>query len=147
MPIPLFFVATLLSIPLPSGKGHDSRNVVGTWITENNKAHVEIFACDSLLCGRIVWARQQAETTETLLDIHNPDEALRHHPIVGLLILREFAADGTNRWTGGTAYDPESGKSYSATMELVNRDTLELRGYVLIPLFGRTTTWTRLKPQ
>jgi uncharacterized protein (DUF2147 family) len=146
MPITLFFVAVLLSIPLPSGKDNDSRDLVGTWRTENDKAHVEIFACDSLLCGRIVWARQQEETTDTLVDIHNPDEVLRHRPIVGLLILREFVADGANRWTGGTVYDPESGKSYSATMELVERDTLELRGYVLIPLFGRTTTWTRLKP-
>jgi uncharacterized protein (DUF2147 family) len=142
----LFFVAMLLSVPSPSGRDDDGQDPVGIWLTENDKAHVEIFACDSMLCGRIVWARQQTETTETLLDIHNPDEDLRHRPIVGLLILRKFIADGANRWTGGTVYDPETGKSYSATMKLVDRDTLKLRGYVLIPLFGRTTTWTRLEP-
>jgi uncharacterized protein (DUF2147 family) len=141
----LFFVTTLFSSPSSSTPEPSSPSIVGTWLTEEGKARVEIFACDTLLCGRIVWARRQVETIDTLLDIHNPDAALQDRPIIGLLILKEFSADGNNRWTGGTVYDPESGSTYSATIELVDRNTLDLRGYVLIPLLGRTTTWIRVK--
>lgn len=140
----LFFVANLVSPPSSAGTGPPYMDVVGTWLTEEGKARVEIFERDTLLYGRIVWARQQSETPDTLLDIHNPESALRDRPIIGLLILREFQADGNNRWTGGTVYDPESGSTYSATLEMADTNTLDLRGYVLIPLFGRTTTWTRV---
>ena len=46
---------------------------------------------------------------------------------------------------GGEIYDPESGKTYSAKMSLESPDTLSLRGYVGIPLFGRPSTWSRQK--
>jgi uncharacterized protein (DUF2147 family) len=45
---------------------------------------------------------------------------------------------------GGRVYDPESGKDYKGKLHLVDEKTLDLRGYVLIPLFGRTETWTRV---
>jgi uncharacterized protein (DUF2147 family) len=46
------------------------------------------------------------------------------------------------RWTGGEIYDPKSGKTYSCNMKL-KANKLEIRGYVGLSLFGRTTTWTR----
>ncbi|MDH3253170.1 MAG: DUF2147 domain-containing protein [Ignavibacteria bacterium] len=141
----LFFVVLLSCPPSWLHPGSPSPGVVGQWITEEGKARVEIFQCDTTLCGRIVWARQQTETSDTLLDIHNPDAALRDRPIIGLVILKSFAAEGNDRWTGGSVYDPESGSTYNATLELVDTNTLDLRGYILIPLFGRTTTWTRVE--
>jgi uncharacterized protein (DUF2147 family) len=63
--------------------------------------------------------------------------------LLGLEILRGFAYDGDNLWKGGKIYDPKSGNDYSAKMTLVDEHTMELRGYVLIPLLGRTETWTR----
>lgn len=44
---------------------------------------------------------------------------------------------------GGKVYDPESGNEYKAKMTLVDNKTLKLRGYILIPLLGRTEVWTR----
>ena len=57
----------------------------------------------------------------------------------------EYAGDG--RWKGGTIYDPNSGKTYRCVVTLVDANTLEVRGYVGVPLLGRTETWTRRKDQ
>ena len=50
------------------------------------------------------------------------------------------------RWRDGTIYDPASGRTYSAEARLDGPDRLLLRGYIGIPLIGRTATWTRAQP-
>ena len=45
---------------------------------------------------------------------------------------------------GGTIYDPGSGKTYRASLSVVGENRIELRGYVGIPLIGRTTSWFRV---
>jgi uncharacterized protein (DUF2147 family) len=57
--------------------------------------------------------------------------------------VRDFSYARENSWTGGRVYDPKNGKSYQGKMTLVSPNRLNLRGYVGIPLFGRTTNWTR----
>ncbi len=56
-----------------------------------------------------------------------------------------FHFAGGNKWTGGRLYDPKNGHTYSGEMVLVSPDRLRLKGYFLIPLFGKTTTWDRVK--
>ena len=57
--------------------------------------------------------------------------------------MNDFAFAGKTVWKGGTVYDPKSGKTYSGKMTLVSPNKLDMRGFVGISLFGRTTTWTR----
>lgn len=68
-------------------------------------------------------------------DDRNPDEALRHRPLVGLELLDGYRF-GNGRWEG-RIYDPESGNTYASRME---RDgpRLKMRGYVAVPMLGRT---------
>jgi uncharacterized protein (DUF2147 family) len=59
-------------------------------------------------------------------------------------ILRHMHADGDGQWSGGEILDPENGKSYRATLKLVDGgQTLVLRGYIGLPLFGRSQRWLR----
>ena len=51
---------------------------------------------------------------------------------------------GTTKPTSGTIYDPSTGNTYSCRLTLEGADRLLLRGYLGIPLIGRTTTWTRV---
>jgi uncharacterized protein (DUF2147 family) len=69
--------------------------------------------------------------------------AKRNNPVIGLVMLTAFKFDGDDEWIGGDIYDPESGKTYSSYMYLKDINTLKVRGYVGISLFGRTETWTR----
>ncbi|HKA55927.1 MAG TPA: DUF2147 domain-containing protein [Candidatus Binatia bacterium] len=120
---------------------------VGLWYAEGGAAQVEIRACGDALCGRIVWLRSPLDETGCdLRDRSNGDASLRDRPLVGLEILRGLKpADAEGKvWTDGTIYDPISGKTYTCSLRVEGDDRLRLRGYVGIPLLGRTTTWVRV---
>ena len=111
--------------------------------TVEGKARVRIEECGQRICGTIVWLKEPVKDGAPVADDKNPDESLRGQPVLGLCIVRNFEYDGDGEWSGGTVYDPESGNDYKGKMRLTEDGMLELRGYVLIPLFGRSETWVR----
>ena len=117
--------------------------ILGLWRTADSKACVEISRCGTKYCGTIVWLKEPLKDGKPAVDDKNPDETKRARPVLGLVIVRDFVYDGDNVWTDGKVYDPESGNDYSGKMTLEDPSTLTLRGYVLIPLFGRSETWSR----
>jgi len=67
---------------------------------------------------------------------------LRSREVLGIELLTNFKyTDG--EYTNGLIYDPESGKTYNCNMNL-NGNQLKVRGYVGIPLFGRTEIFERV---
>jgi len=121
--------------------------VFGIWVDEGGLSHIEIFDCGGQICGKFIWFEEPNEEDGTpKLDDENPDEAMRTRPLMGLQLLEGFDASGPTAWAGGTIYDPQSGKTYSSTMELLDDNTIEVRGYVVLPIFGRSQTWTRYIP-
>jgi uncharacterized protein (DUF2147 family) len=117
--------------------------VLGQWLTAGGTSKIEIYKDSTEFCGRIVWLKEPEKNGKPKVDENNPEAKLRTRPLLGMTILRGFEFDGDNVWKGGKIYDPKSGNDYSAKMTLVDEHTLDLRGYVLMPLFGRTETWTR----
>lgn len=116
----------------------------GVWLTQDKGGLVEVYRCGDAFCGRLSWFRMQSlQDNPQALDIHNPTAGLRNRPLCGLGILFGFRPDGQGQWTDGSAYDPESGHTYSANMTLGPDGHLSLRGYIGISLFGRTEDWTR----
>jgi uncharacterized protein (DUF2147 family) len=57
-------------------------------------------------------------------------------------ILSDLVPAGDQRWTG-SVYDRESGKTYSCVVSLLDTGELSVRGYVFLPMFGRTALWHR----
>jgi uncharacterized protein (DUF2147 family) len=119
---------------------------VGRWYAEGGAAQVEISPCGAGLCGRVVWLRSPFDEDGCdWRDRRNPDPTRRDQPIVGLQILAGLQpADDARSWTGGTVYDPTSGRTYRCTLELDSDDRARVRGYIGVPLLGRTTTWIRV---
>lgn len=142
----LAVLALLLSVAVPQTNDPPvgAEEILGTWLTADGKAHIEIFQCGDRYCGKIVWLSEPLENGLPKRDKENPDEALRDRPILGLVLMRDFSFEGDATWVGGKVYDPESGDEYQGKMTLQDGRTLELRGYVLLPLFGRTEMWTRV---
>lgn len=66
----------------------------------------------------------------------NPDPELRGRLLVGMDLLSGYVFDG-KKWEGDI-YDPESGKTYSSNMRVGKDGILKMRGYVGVPMFGRT---------
>jgi len=141
----VFLLGILFSGFLASGQDlrTESASILGEWTTAEGKAIVLITRCDSSYCGKIVWLKEPLKNGKPVVDSKNADPKFRDEPILGMTFLRGFQYDGDGDYIGGKVYDPESGETYSGKLRLVDAKTLELRGYVLIPLFGRTETWTR----
>jgi uncharacterized protein (DUF2147 family) len=138
----LLLVLAATSLTRSQDKERDG--ILGQWITAGGESRVEIYSTDSVTySGKIVWLRDPLKNGVPVTDDKNPEDSLKSRPVLGLLILRGFTYAGDRTWGGGKIYDPKSGNDYSAKMTLVDDRNLDLRGYVMIPLFGRTEKWTR----
>ena len=131
---------------------------MGTWLTgaeAKERAKVIINVVNGEYIGQIVWLEyprfqpgdEPGMDGKIKVDLKNPDPALRDRSVLGMRILEGFRFTPGKKWpwTGGTVYDPENGKTYRGRMRMEDDNTLRLKGYVLIPLFGRSTTWSRVE--
>ena len=137
--------AVLLAAPAP----------VGYWLTAEGTSIVQIEESGGKLRGRIVWLKEpnspkgaeQGPAGQPKVDIHHPDAAKRGRKLLGMEIVWGFAPpDAKGVAEGGQVYDPRNGKTYSGTITMVGKDRLELRGYIMVSLIGRSSTWTRVEP-
>jgi uncharacterized protein (DUF2147 family) len=68
---------------------------------------------------------------------------LKDKPIVGMRILWDLSKHD-EEWSGGRIFDPDTGKSYKCSLLLDGgRNRLKVRGFLGMPLFGRTQYWLR----
>src|SRR5262249_35798059 len=126
------------------GTGAHAVTPEGLWYAEGGAAQVEIASCADGLCGRVVWLRSPFDEDGcTLRDRQNPEPALRARSVLGLQVLRGLRPTAAGSFSGGTIYDPSSGRTYRCEARLEGNDRLLLRGYVGVPWLGRTTRWLR----
>ncbi|MBU0489713.1 MAG: DUF2147 domain-containing protein [Bacteroidetes bacterium] len=120
--------------------------IIGVWFTEENKGMVEFFKREGKYFGKIIWLKEpnDEETGKPHVDENNPEERLQSRPIIGMEVMLDFVYDAEDEaWTDGTAYDPESGDSYSCKITMSDDNTLRVRGYIGFTLIGRTDIWKR----
>lgn len=112
--------------------------VLGYW-QEPRGSVILISRCDHALCVQIAMLSSRSPVAT---DRHNPDPTLRNRRLCGLKIGEGFVEIDPQHARGGHLYDPRSGRTYSGQMT-ADGNLLHLRGYVGLPIFGRTATWTR----
>jgi uncharacterized protein (DUF2147 family) len=119
-------------------------DIIGDWQTGSGKGRVRIEKNGSKYNGKLFWLREPLdENGVAKKDFMNPDPALRNRSKIGIQVLLGFNWD-EDSYENGTIYDPENGKTYSCTIEMVNANTLNVRGYIGISLIGRTDVWKRV---
>jgi uncharacterized protein (DUF2147 family) len=140
-------VLIALSVVIASFSFYHSseEQILGEWLTGNQKARIKIFKRNDLYYGSITWMIEPLKDGKPKTDINNPDESKRKQPLMGMMLLTAFKYAGNNEWEDGHIYDPEEGKTYSCNLALKdNGTTLHVRGYIGISLIGRTDVWTRV---
>ena len=145
-PIKLLILLTLLFASNVTF-AQQADDLIGVWEPSNGKVRVKIEKLGTKYFGRIVWLRAPIDsvTNKPKVDKNNHDVALRNVPIKGFRLLKDFTFKSAGEWAEGTIYDPENGSTYSCTIKMKDKNTLDIRGYIGISAFGRTDVWKRLE--
>ncbi len=142
-----FFAAAAfacLLVPMARAQAAPGSTPLGWWLEQTGRAGILIAPCGAQLCGHIEWLNQPLTPQgQVKTDIHNPDSGLHGRPICGLPVIWGFVPDNGGGWSGGWIYDPDAGKTYKSVMHVQADGSLRVRGYIGIPLIGRSEVWTR----
>jgi len=122
------------------------QSIFGKWktvddITGKEKGIVEIYEHKGKVYGKIIEIFEE-EKKHLKCDKCEGDE--KGKPYMGLVIMKGLSKDG-DIYTGGKVLDPKIGKWYHCKISLEGKEKLTVRGYIGIPLFGRSQTWIRQK--
>ncbi|MEZ5727786.1 MAG: DUF2147 domain-containing protein [Burkholderiaceae bacterium] len=134
-------VLALMSAPVLAQPG----SPVGLWKniddeTGKAKALIRIEEKAGALVGRIVEILTPGKANAVC---GKCEGALKDKPVRGMQILQGLKK--VEEWyEGGTILDPNNGKVYRSQLRLVDEGKrLEVRGFIGMPLFGRSQTWVR----
>lgn len=137
-----------LALLLPAAyAATDAATPVGTWTqvddaTGKPKSIIEISEQpDGTLQGVVKEVLFSDQGTNPICD---KCEGERHNqPVVGMTIMWGVKKDG-DVWKDGQILDPNNGKTYKVRLTPKdNGQKLDVRGYIGMPLLGRTQTWIR----
>ncbi len=119
--------------------------ILGVWLSEKQDGKIEIYKSGDKYFGKLIWGKDMYEKdgVTSKKDVNNTNKNLKTRNLKNLIMLTDFVFDGTT-WGEGNIYDPQAGKTYSCIMKLKG-NILNIRGYVGLSLFGRTSEWTRVK--
>ena len=141
--IPLFFgFLASLSISLAYGQTPDS--IIGEWKTFDDgtkqpAAIVSISEKNGLFSGVIT----KLLDSNAPLNCEKCNDYRKGKPLMGMEILSKLKKTGDS-YTGGYILDPDEGEIYKVVIKPMDGgNTLDVRGYIGIPLLGRTQTWIR----
>ena len=141
-------IATLLLAA--AGSALAQATPVGLWKTiddetQQAKSYVRITESGGVLTGKVEKLLDPAKQTATC---DKCTDERKDQPVLGMTIVRNVKASTTenNLWDGGDILDPNNGKVYKVRMTPADGGkSLDVRGYIGMPLLGRTQTWSRIE--
>lgn len=144
----LLAVALLATGPLAWA---DNASPVGLWKTiddgsKKEKSLVRIADSGGVLVGKIEKLLDPNEKPDVVCDQCSDER--KNQPVVGLTIIRGVKQDADDKalWNGGDILDPANGKVYKVRLKPAqDGKALEVRGYIGMPMLGRSQTWIRVE--
>lgn len=125
LPMKMLLAASLLAA-VTFSKTAEASPVDGAWIIRD--LVLDIFDCDSLVCGRIVWIRDPA----------------RRSSQCGRTIVWGLESVGHHEWAEGSILDPDDETTYRLSATYEPDGTLHARIFRGVPLFGKTEILRRV---
>ena len=118
--------------------------ITGIWLTEQKDGKIQIFRTGNTYTGKLIWGNSVLDKDgKPKHDVNNPDPKLRQRTLQGMVMLTGLVHED-GKWQNGKIYNGLTGKSYSAVVT-IKGNMLQLRGYIGLPLFGKTTVWQRVE--
>ena len=135
----------LFLMPLALVAGNPD-SILGVWQNSDKSVLIRIYKENNRYHGSIIKMCSTDKNACNQLDTNNPDDSLKKRKLLGLIILKDLLFDGDSVWGEGSIYDPNNGKTYRTKVTLSDDgNTLKLRGFIGLSLFGRTEEWKRFK--
>lgn len=119
----------------------------GLWLTHDDDGkptgYVRIIEVDGVYQGVI---EKGLETDKEEKYCTACKGELKGQKLVGMTMMKGVVDEGDGRYQGTEILDPFSGNTYRVKLKLKDAgQTLDVRGYIGVSLFGRTQTWKRAK--
>jgi uncharacterized protein (DUF2147 family) len=138
-----------LTLLAAAALAHAQSTPVGLWKTiddetKTEKSYVRITDAGGVLGGKV----------EKIIDPTKQDDKCdkctddrKDKPKLGMTIVEGVKKHADEAyWDGGTILDPNNGKVYKVRMTPKDGGkSLDVRGYIGMPLLGRTQTWIRVE--
>lgn len=147
MKLKAIVIALIFSLFTLTGLAADNA-ITGYWKVFDAKSQqvlaiVQIYPAGNVIEGRVVKIMPVLGQKPT--DVCQKCKGAMHNkPIMGMRIVWGMEQVAPNTWGKGRVLDTKSGGLYKGTMTLIdNGNRLKLRGYIGVPILGRTETWIR----
>jgi uncharacterized protein (DUF2147 family) len=134
----LFLAGVLLLLVYPARAQHAPQtgpSPTGVWLTQDHGGVIAITQCEDRLCARIVGVVLDHPTDPVPVDYRGVSQC-------GLALISDARLARPGLWKGHIL-DPRNGDVFDVELKLDAQGRLALRGYLGVPLLGRTETWTR----
>lgn len=141
-------VASFAFVSTAYAAAPNNNSPIGYWKTIDDatgeaKSIVAIYeAPDHTLTGKVLKLFNNPESVCTACQGEQ-----RNKPIVGMIVMMDLKQSEKRfaEWNRGSILDPKNGKSYQCNLKLSDGgQKLNVRGYIGVPLFGRSQTWERM---
>ena len=134
MPRVLALILSVLVAWSPAAAG-DGDAVIGTWRNLRDTMHIEMYSCGESMCGKVVWASDQATA-----------DARRGgtHDLIGTQIFSDFRKDAGGNWRG-RVFVPDLNRTFSGTIVTVDRDTLKGSGCLVGRVLCKSKVLVRIR--
>ncbi|HXG79941.1 MAG TPA: DUF2147 domain-containing protein, partial [Methyloceanibacter sp.] len=110
-----------------------SADPTGYWMKPDaeRESKIQVFKCgkdNKQLCAKLAWLKNPLDSKgKPLTDVRNENPSLRGRKIVGLSIFSGLTPTAPATWTG-KIYNPEDGQTYTATLTVLSRTKILLKG-------------------
>jgi uncharacterized protein (DUF2147 family) len=129
----MFRLLTFAALLLWTGPS-SAASLIGLWLTQDHDGIMKVSACDGGLCIEIAGVILDHPNDPTPVDYRGVSQC-------HLRLVSDARQVGPNLWKGHIR-DPRDGRLYGVELHLALNGNLALRGFLGVPLFGATQTWT-----
>ncbi|MCW2394393.1 MULTISPECIES: DUF2147 domain-containing protein [unclassified Sphingobium] len=131
-------MAKLLAIAVAAMIGaftpaHAENAIAGHWINPRGTVVVTTGDCDGGLCGWVSWANATA-----LADAADAGVSR----LIGTKLLQDYHAKSPGHWAG-RVYVPDLGRTFSSTIEQLDRDRVKISGCLIGGWLCKSQIWVR----
>ena len=145
------FILSACVLGLIAGNAHAQATdpAIGVWKTIDDKTNepsslIKIDEVNGKLEGTIIKTFPKPNEKPLVYCTLCKDDR-KDKPILGMKIMTDLRRDKPGVWIDGKILDPEEGEIYRVKIATEDGKKMDVRGYIGVPLLGRTQVWYKAK--